>query len=127
MINRPENVSGAKPERLAADTAHGTGKMLAWLMDKGILPHIPVWERCQRTDGMFPSTDFTCDAERDIYLCPNGKPLRTSGTIHNVASEITCHEPENAAFAILRNGARARHSGRSYGTSRKTRAIMRAL
>ena len=24
-----------------------------------------------------------------------------------VASEITCHEPENAAFAILRNGARA--------------------
>ena len=44
-----------------------------------------------------------------------------------VASEITCHEPENAAFAILRNGARARHSGRSYGTSTKTRAIMRAL
>jgi hypothetical protein len=36
-------------------------------------------------------------------------------------------EPENAAFAILRNGARARHSGRSYGTSTKTRAIMRAL
>jgi hypothetical protein len=30
-----------------------------------------------------------------------------------VASEITCHEPANAAFAILRNGARARHSGRS--------------
>jgi Transposase DDE domain len=23
------------------------------------------------------------DAERDIYLCPNDKPLRTSGTIHD--------------------------------------------
>jgi Transposase DDE domain len=83
MIDRTEKVFGAKPERLAADTAYGTGKMLAWLLDKGITPHIPVWERYQRTDGMFPCTDFAYDAERDIYLCPNGKPLRTSGTIHD--------------------------------------------
>jgi hypothetical protein len=106
--------------------------MLAWLLDKGIIPHSPVWERHQRTDGMFPCTDFTYDAERDIYLCPNGKPSRTSGTIHtgtihNGRVRHYLHEPENAAFAILRNGARARHSGRSYGTSTKTRAIMRAL
>ncbi len=66
--------------RSSADTAYGTGKMLAWLLEKGITPHIPVWERYQRTDGMFPCTDFAYDAERDIYLCPNGKPLRTSGT-----------------------------------------------
>ncbi|MDQ6867403.1 MAG: transposase [Pseudomonadota bacterium] len=32
---------------------------------------------------MFPCTDFTYDAERDIYLCPNGKALRTSGTIRD--------------------------------------------
>jgi hypothetical protein len=43
MIDRTEKVFGAKPERLAADTAYGTGKMLAWLLDKGIIPHIPVW------------------------------------------------------------------------------------
>jgi hypothetical protein len=124
MVGRTQARFGLKPERLMADTAYGTGKLLAWLLDKGITPQIPVWERYERTDGMFSRRDFTYDAERDIYLCPNGKPLRTSGTI---ASEITCHEPENAAFAILRNGARARHSGRSYGTSTKTRAIMRAL
>ena len=58
MIDRTEKVFGAKAERLAADTAYGTGKMLAWLLDKGITPHIPVWERYQRTDGMFPCTDF---------------------------------------------------------------------
>jgi len=83
MIDRTENAFGVKPERLIADTAYGTGKLLAWLLDKGITPHIPVWERYQRTDGMFARTDFTYDAERDIYLCPNGKPLRTSGTIHD--------------------------------------------
>ncbi len=40
MIDRTEKVFGAKPERLAADTAYGTGKMLAWLLDKGIIPHM---------------------------------------------------------------------------------------
>ena len=83
MIVRTEKVFGAKPERLAADTAYGIGKTLAWLLETGITPHIPVWERYQRTDSMFPCTDFAYDAERDIYLCPNGKPLRTSGTIHD--------------------------------------------
>jgi hypothetical protein len=72
-----------KPERLTADTAYGTGKLLAWLLDKGITPHIPVWERYQPTDGMFSRLDFTYDAERDVYLCPNSKPLRTSGTVHD--------------------------------------------
>ena len=32
---------------------------------------------------MFSRRDFTYDAERDIYLCPNGRPLRTTGTIHD--------------------------------------------
>ena len=59
------------------------GKLLAWLLGKGIAPHIPVWERYQRTDGMFPRTDFAYDAERDVYICPNDRILRTSGTVHN--------------------------------------------
>jgi hypothetical protein len=83
MIDRTEETLGLKPDWLAADTAYGTGKLLAWLLDKDITPHIPVWERCQRTDCMFSRTDFTYDVERDVYLCPNGKPLRTSGTVHD--------------------------------------------
>ena len=54
MIERTEQALGLKPRRLTADTAYGTGKLLAWLLGKGIAPHIPVWERYQRTDGMFP-------------------------------------------------------------------------
>ena len=83
MLDRSETTFGLKPERLTADTAYGTGKLLAWLLDKGITPHIPVWERYQPTDGMFSRLDFTYDAERDVYLCPNSKPLRTSGTVHD--------------------------------------------
>jgi transposase len=83
MVDRTQARFGLKPERLMADTAYGTGKLIAWLLDKDITPQIPVWERYERTDGMFSRRDFTYDAERDIYLCPNGRPLRTTGTIHD--------------------------------------------
>ena len=83
MINRTEQTFGLKLKRLAADTAYGTGKLLAWLLEKDITPHIPVWERYERTDGMFSRLDFTYDAERDVYICPNGRFLRTTGTVHD--------------------------------------------
>ena len=83
MLERAEKRLDLKPDWLAADTAYGTGKLLAWLFGKNITPHIPVWERYAPAEGMFARSDFTYDAERDVYLCPNGKPLRTSGTIHD--------------------------------------------
>jgi transposase len=83
MIDRTEKTLGLKPKRLTADTAYGTGKLLAWLLGKDITPHIPVWERYERTDGMFSRADFVYDAERDVYTCPNDRPLRTSGTVHD--------------------------------------------
>ena len=83
MIDRTEQTFGLKPKRLTADTAYGTGKLLAWLLGKDITPHIPVWERYERTDGMFARTAFAYDAERDVYICPNGRQLRTSRTVHD--------------------------------------------
>jgi hypothetical protein len=83
MIDRTEKTFGLKPKRLTADSAYGTGKVLAWLLGKNITPHIPVWERYERTDGMFPRAAFTYDAECNVYICPNGHPLRTSGTVHD--------------------------------------------
>ena len=83
MIDRTEKTFGLKPKRLTADTAYGTGKVLAWLLGKNITPYIPVWERYERTDGMFPRAAFTYDAECNVYICPNGHPLRTSGTVHD--------------------------------------------
>jgi transposase len=115
MINRTEARLDLKPDWLAADTAYGTGKLLAWLLDKDITPYIPVWERYQRTDGMFSRTDFAYDAERDVYLCPNGKPLRTSGTVHDgrvknylshVADCRVCSLKERCTRAPFRKVAR---------------------
>lgn len=83
MLDRTEQCFDLKPKRLAADTAYGTGKFLGWLVkDKRITPHIPVWDRSKREDGTFSYSDFRWDARRGVYICPNGKQLRTSGTVH---------------------------------------------
>ena len=83
MIDRTEKTFGLKPKRLTADTAYGTGKVLAWLLGKNITPYIPVWQQYERTDGMFPRAAFTYDAKCNVYICPNGHPLGTSGTVHD--------------------------------------------
>jgi hypothetical protein len=84
MIERTEERFGLKPERLAADTAYGAAPMLNWLVEeKGIAPHIPVNDKSQRDDGTFSRSDFRYEPTSDVYHCPGGKQLRTSGTAHN--------------------------------------------
>jgi len=97
MIERTEARFGLKPERLAADTAYGSAATLDWIVNKkGIAPHIPVWDRSKREDGTFSREDFTFDKARDIYTCPAGKVLTTTGRIVNVeqllyrASKFDC-------------------------------------
>jgi len=83
MIDRTEACFDLKPKRLAADTAYGTGKFLGWLVkDKKITPHIPVWDRSKREDGTFSNSDFKWHERRGVYICPQGKQLETSGTVH---------------------------------------------
>jgi hypothetical protein len=57
-----------KPQRLIGDTAHGTAPLLNWMVEeKKIEPHVPVWEKYQRTDGSIPSDAFHWDEERDEW------------------------------------------------------------
>jgi transposase len=83
MIKRTEERLGLKPDRLAADTAYGTGKFLGWVIGAGITPHIPVWDKSARDDGTFSRADFTFDKERNVYICPEGKLLTTTGRVHD--------------------------------------------
>jgi hypothetical protein len=51
--------------------------MLGWLVDeKGIAPHVPVWDKSEHHDGTFSRTDFTFDAANNRYVCPAGKYLK---------------------------------------------------
>jgi Transposase DDE domain/Transposase domain (DUF772) len=82
MIERTEECFGIKPERLAADTAYGSAANLNWLVnEKQIAPHIPVIDKSKREDGTFSREDFTFDKARDLYICPAGEFLRTTGMV----------------------------------------------
>ena len=84
MIERTEQRFDIKPAYLAADTAYGSAETLNWLVnDKKIEPHIPVIDKSRREDGTFSRADFVFDRERNIYVCPNNKPLHTTGTVHD--------------------------------------------
>ena len=83
MLERTERRLDLKPDRLAADTAYGTGKFLGWLVGVGITPHIPVWDKGNRDDGTLSRSDFIFDKEKNEYRCPNGKALRTTGRVHD--------------------------------------------
>ena len=84
MIDRTEDRFGLKPKRLAADSAYGSGPTLDWLVhDKKIAPHIPVIDMERRKDGTFSRDDFNYDKARDVYICPAGKLLTTTGRIRD--------------------------------------------
>ena len=55
-----------------------------WLVYRqGIAPHVPVIDKSQRDDGTFNREDFTFDKERNVYICPAGKSLTTTGRLVN--------------------------------------------
>lgn len=84
MIERTMDRFDLYPARLAGDTAYGAADMLGWLVyEKGIEPHIPVFDKSKRDDGCFSREDFRYDQQGDIYVCPTGKPLMTTGKLVN--------------------------------------------
>jgi hypothetical protein len=81
MVDRVERRFDLKPERLAGDTVYGAARLLKWLWDRGITPHVPVWDKSARADGKFSRADFVFDKERNIYICPAGAELTHSGVV----------------------------------------------
>ena len=76
MVERVEDRFGLTPQRLIGDTAYGSAEMLGWIVDdKGIEPHVPVWDKSERNDGTFSRSDFAWEASKDRYICPSGKEL----------------------------------------------------
>ena len=72
------------PARLMGDSAYGSAEMLGWLVhEHGIEPHVTVFDKFARQDGTFSRDDFAYDHARDLYLCPGGKKLTTTGTLVN--------------------------------------------
>ena len=64
MLERVGRRFGLRPQRLAGDTVYGAVRLLKWLIDRKIAPHVPVWDKSARPDGTFSRADFAFDQER---------------------------------------------------------------
>ena len=81
----------ARPSRLIADAGYGSAEMLGWLVEeRGIEPHVKVFDKSERTDGTFSRSDFAYDPQAELYLCPGGKELRKRRRLFSaLRSEVT--------------------------------------
>ncbi|MFN3677957.1 MAG: transposase [Sphingomonas pseudosanguinis] len=93
---RADDRFGYRPKRVAADTAYGSAAFLAFVTDRGTIPHIPVLERSEQTKGKFPREAFRYEREQGRYVCPAGKILpfrgadRRAGFLRYSASPADC-------------------------------------
>lgn len=66
-------------ERLIGDTSYGTAPMLAWMVEeKGIKPHVPVWDKAERKDESLSSNDFHWSPKANAYRCLPGHETGSS-------------------------------------------------
>jgi len=134
MIERSMQRFDLYPAKVMGDSAYGSAEMLGWLVyEHGIEPHVTVFDKSVRKDGTFSREDFTYDHAGDIYYCPGGKMLTTTGslldgtTLRYRASKYDCQacclkprccpkEPARYVPRSIHEGARdmARHIARSW-------------
>jgi transposase len=81
MVDRVKRRFGLRPQRLVGDSVYGAARLLKALVDRNITPHVPVWDKSARPDGTFSRSDFVFDAERNVYICPGGAELTSTGNI----------------------------------------------
>ena len=124
MIGRTEERFDLKPERLAADTAYGSAETLNWIVnEKKIVPHIPVIDKSKREDGSLSREDFGFDKERNVYVCPQGKLLHTTGRIQDGETVLYRARTSDAVLAHSSpNAAQRRPSAKFRVASTKTLA-----
>jgi len=64
-------------------TAYGASANLGYLVDeKGTEPHMPIFDKSERTDGTLSRSDFIWGEASNEYRCPADKPLRSSGRVN---------------------------------------------
>ena len=114
MIERSaKNASISTRPGLLGDSAYGSAEMLGWLVDEhGIEPHVTVFDKSARKDGTFSREDFTYDQADDVYICPGGKTLTTTGTrVNDGATLLYRASKADCDACALRSQLLPEHTG----------------
>ena len=126
MIERSMQRFGLYPAKLMGDSAYGSAEMLGWLVhEHGIEPHVTVFDKSARKDGTFAREDFTYDRAGDVYICPGGKTLTTTGTqVNDGATMLSLSdEQERLCGLCLQRLAAVRTTSFARCHARSTKAL----
>ncbi len=89
LISRVKWAYKLKPRTLGADKGYTTGEFVHWLSEQEVLPHLPIMDHRKRTEeGIYPIEHFLYDAEKDQFICPQGKGLRYWGVHKNSRQHV---------------------------------------
>ena len=75
MAEAAKQVLGVETLNIVADTGYSNGEQAAGCEAAGILPHVPA-QPSARPPGLIDRSDFRYDADKDYFVCPEGKPLK---------------------------------------------------
>src|SRR3974390_43772 len=105
MIEQTAKAFAPHPSKLLGASAYGSADMLGWLVDeRGIEPHVTVFDKSARKDGAFSREDFSYDQAHDVYVCPGGRALTTTGTCVNGGDTLLyCARKADCAACALRS------------------------
>src|SRR4029450_12406059 len=81
MVDRIKRRFDLQPQRLAGDSVYGAVRLLRALVDRKITPHVPVWDKSARHEGPLSRADFVFDQQRNVYICPGGAELTSTGNV----------------------------------------------
>ena len=70
------------PRRVIGDAKYGPSANIRLLEEAGIQAFFPLTDHRQQRTGFFGQAQFSYDAERDVYHCPQGTALRPQGHNH---------------------------------------------
>jgi transposase len=138
MLERTQDRFGIWPERLAADSAYGSADNLAWLVhERGIEPHIPVFDKSARSDGTFERADssMTCDAistrvravRSYAAIGTKGAPPRRSRRSTGSTNTVPARQRATLANCGARAAVRTDRTARSCAPSMKAHATSPAI
>jgi hypothetical protein len=73
--------------------------MLGWLVnERAIEPHIPAFDK-SGADRTLSREDFAYDQQSDVYICPAGKVLASTGTVVNDGTALVYRAGKHACDA----------------------------
>jgi transposase len=80
QLKRIKWVHRLKPESLGADKGYSAGEFIHSLLNEKIAPHIPIMDfRRHNGIGIYTINDFSYDASKDVFTCPEGRELKYWG------------------------------------------------